>query len=287
MAQTELLGKIDSSWAKHEVLVGAELGTLVFNQSQLRCDNGRPGRVNGGYSNPKRYCVNQINVNAPQYGNYPKEMGLFTDTHEVQDYASLNLQDQMFFNDHWSVLLGGRVDRIKQSLDNYVGGIYSSKTFNEVSPRFGLNYKFNDHLSFYSNYGRSFALNTGTDVSGNVFAPEKGEGYEIGTKFQPNDISLLSAALFHMNKRNALTIDPNDPSYQYAVGEARSQGMELTAQTQLWSKLNVLANYTYTDAIITKDTNIAKGTRLNSIPKHNANLSLDYLLVDDGQRKVV
>ncbi|MCG2921542.1 TonB-dependent receptor, partial [Escherichia coli] len=113
--------------------------------------------------------------------------------------------------------------------------------------------------------------NTGTDVSGNVFAPEKGEGYEVGTKFQPNDKSLLSAALFHMNKRNALTIDPNDPSYQYAAGEARSQGVELTAQTQLWSKLNVLANYTYTDAIITKDTNIAKGTRLNSIPKHNAN----------------
>lgn len=285
LAQIELLGKVDSSWARHEILVGGEAGTLVFNQSQLRCDNGRAGQINGGYSNPKRYCVNQINVNHPQYGTYPKDMGLFTNTHEVQNYAALNLQDQMFFNDHWSVLVGGRLDHVKQNLDNNVNGIYSSKTFNEVSPRVGLNYKLNDHLSFYSNYGRSFALNTGTDKSGNVFAPEKGEGYEIGSKYRPTDDSLLSAAIFHMKKRNALTIDPNDTSYQYAAGEARSQGVELSFQTQLASKLNLLANYTYTDAIITQDTSIAKGTRLNSVPKHNANLSLDYTLLDDGHRK--
>lgn len=285
LAQSELLGKIDSTWARHEVLIGAEVGTLVFNQGQLRCDNGRVGKKNGGYDDLKRYCVNQINVNHPQYGTYPKDMGQFISTHEVQDYAALNLQDQMFFNDHWSVLIGGRLDHIKQSLNNRLKGSNSSEIFNEVSPRFGLNYKFNDHLSFYSNYGRSFALNTGTNANGDVFAPEKGESYEVGSKFLPNDTSLLSAALFHMKKRNALTIDPSNTSFQYAAGEARSQGVELTAQTQLWSKLNVLANYTYTDAIITKDTQIAKGTRLNSIPKHNANLSLDYLLLDNGQRK--
>lgn len=285
LAQTELLGKVDTSWARHELLVGAELGTLVFNQSQLRCDNGRAGQVNGGYSNPQRYCVNQINVNHPLYGNYPNKMGLFTHTHEVQEYAALNLQDQIFFNDQWSILAGGRLDHVKQSLDNYVQNIDSDKTFNEISPRIGLNYKVSDYLSFYSNYGRSFALNTGTDASGNVFAPEKGESYEIGSKYRATDNSLLSVAVFRMKKRNALTTDPNDPSYQYAAGEARSQGVELSLQTEIGPKLNVLANYTYTDAIITKDTNIAKGTRLNSVPRNNANLSLDYKLFEDDYRR--
>jgi iron complex outermembrane receptor protein len=88
-----------------------------------------------------------------------------------------------------------------------------------------------------------------------------------------------------MKKRNALTTDPNDPSYQYAAGEARSQGVELSFKTQIFSKLDLLANYTYTDAIITKDTNIAKGTRLNSVPRNNANLSLDYRLFDNEHRK--
>lgn len=218
LAQTELLGTVDTSWARHELLVGAELGTLVFNQSQLRCDNGRAGQVNGGYSNPQPYCLNQINVNHPQYGNYPNEMGLFTHTHEEQNYAVLNLQDQMFFNDQWSILVGGRLDHVKQSLDNYVQNIDSDKTFNEISPRIGLNYKVSDYLSFYSNYGRSFALNTGTDASGNVFAPEKGESYEIGSKYRATDNSLLSVAVFHMKKHNALTTDPNDPSVSIRCG---------------------------------------------------------------------
>ncbi|MEB3766693.1 TonB-dependent siderophore receptor [Acinetobacter sp. MD2] len=285
LAQSEMLGTIDTAWARHEVLIGTEIGRLIFNQSQLRCDSGRVGRINGGYSNSARYCVNQINVNHPQYGDYPNYMGMFTNTHEVQDTAALNMQDQMFLNDQWSILLGGRFDHVKQSLDNYVNAASSNKIFNEVSPRIGVNYKLNDTLSFYSNYGKSFALNTGTDANGQVFAPEKGESYELGSKFQPSDANLFTAALFHMKKRNALTIDPKDPSYQYAAGEARSQGIELSFQTEFASKLNVSANYTYTDAIITQDTNIAKGTRLNSIPKHNANLSLNYTMLDDGDRK--
>lgn len=284
LAQIEFLGKVDTAGIQHEILIGAEAGTLVFKQNQLRCDNGRAGRPNGGYSNPARYCLNQINSNQPHYVNYPRQLGLFSDTHEVQDYAALNLQDQMFLNDQWSVMLGGRLDHVKQKLDNYITHIESEKTFNEVSPRIGLNYKLNDTVSFYSNYGKSFALNTGTDASGNVFAPEKGESYEIGSKYLPTSNSLLTAALFHMKKHNALTLDPNDSSYQYAAGEAQSQGVELSWQTQLNDQLNLLANYTYTDATIVKDTSIAKGTRLNSVPRHNANLALDYKLLEDGQR---
>lgn len=285
LVQTEILGKADTGWARHELLVGAEIGRLVFEQIQLRCDNGRAGLMNGGYSNSKRYCVNQIKVNYPQYGNSPKEMGLFTDTHEVQDYAALNLQDQIFFDDHWSILIGGRLDHIKQNLNNEIIKTYSNKAFNEISPRLGLNYRVNDHLSFYGNTGRSFALNTGTDANGNLFAPEKGQSHEIGSKYQPTDSSLLSVAIFHLTKRNALTTDPNDPSYQYAAGEARSQGMEISFQTELGPKLDLLANYTYTDAVITKDTNIIKGTRLNSIPRNNANLSFNYKLLADDHRK--
>ncbi|WOE31864.1 MULTISPECIES: TonB-dependent siderophore receptor [unclassified Acinetobacter] len=284
LIQAELLGQMDTSWAKHEILAGIELGRLVFDQHQYRCDNGRAGQLNGGYSNPKRYCINQININHPQYGHYPKEMGLFSNTHEVQDYVALNLQDHMFFNDQWSIVFGARLDHVKQKLDNYLNNIYSHKSLNEISPRVGLNYKLNDNLSFYSNYGRSFALNTGTDINGHVFAPEKGESYEAGTKYQPADNRLLGLAVFYMKKRNALTTNPNDPSYQYAAGEATSQGVELSFQTKLAEKIDLWFNYTYTHAIITKDTYIAKGTYLNSIPRNNVNLSLNYTLLAQGAR---
>jgi iron complex outermembrane receptor protein len=46
-------------------------------------------------------------------------------------------------------------------------------------------------------------MNSGTDANGQVFAPEKGESYEIGSKYQFNDTSLLSLALFHMKTKCA------------------------------------------------------------------------------------
>lgn len=45
LVQTEILGKADTGWARHELLVGAEIGRLVFEQIQLRCDNGRAGLI--------------------------------------------------------------------------------------------------------------------------------------------------------------------------------------------------------------------------------------------------
>ncbi|MFH4347057.1 TonB-dependent siderophore receptor, partial [Acinetobacter baumannii] len=36
LAQTELLGKLDTSWARHEILLSTELGQLDYKQNQLR-----------------------------------------------------------------------------------------------------------------------------------------------------------------------------------------------------------------------------------------------------------
>ncbi|MCU4413572.1 TonB-dependent siderophore receptor [Acinetobacter sp. WU_MDCI_Axc73] len=278
LAQTELLGKIDTDWARHEILMSAEAGQFISDQYQLRCDYKYTGA---------RYCINKINVYQPVYGLYLPNMGLQTNTHEKQDYLALNLQDQLFFNDQWSILIGNRFDHVKQSLDNRKANTSSDKTFNQASPRAGINYKINNAVSVYTNYGRSFAMNSGTDANGQVFAPEKGESYEVGSKYQPTDNTLMSMALFHMKKRNVLTTDPNDPTYQHTAGEARSQGVELSLQTQIGSKVDIMANYTYTDAKITKDLDSKiQGARLNSIPLNSANLGLNYKLIDEDHRKL-
>ena len=276
LAQAELLGKLNTDWARHEILISTEAGQLTSDQYQLRCDYKYSGA---------RYCVNQINVYHPQYGVYLPNMGLQTNTREQQDYFALNLQDQMFFDDQWSLLVGTRFDQVKQSLDNYKANTSTDKTFHQASPRAGINYKWNEQLSFYTNYGRSFAMNSGTDANGQVFAPEKGESYEIGSKYQINDTSLLSLALFHMKKRNVLTTNPSDANYQYAAGEALSRGIEVDLQSQLTDQLHLMANYTYTDAQIHKDTTIAKGTPLNNIPRHSGNLALDYVLLQQAIKK--
>lgn len=269
LAQAELLGKLDSSWARHEVVVSTELGQLDYRQYQQR-------------RNHSAEHPNTIDIYQPRYGEYLPSLAPFTDTDERQRYFALNLQDQMFLNDQWSILVGTRFDRVEQNFENHLSQTQHKQTLNQASPRFGINFKASDQWSLYSNYGRSFAMNSGMDRNGENFAPEKGQSYEVGSKYQLNDHSLLSLALFKMQKQNVLTTDPIDNGFQTAAGEVSSQGIELDFNSQFTDRWSLNANYSYTDAKIEKDQDLAAGARLSNIPKHQASISSNYELLQQG-----
>ncbi|RLZ07446.1 TonB-dependent siderophore receptor [Acinetobacter sp. 2JN-4] len=269
LAQAELLGKLDSSWARHEVVVSTELGQLDYRQYQQR-------------RNHSAEHPNTIDIYQPRYGQYLPSLAPFTDTDERQRYFALNLQDQMFLNDQWSILVGTRFDRVEQNFENHLSQTQHKQTLNQASPRFGINFKASDQWSLYSNYGRSFAMNSGMDRNGENFAPEKGQSYEVGSKYQLNDRSLLSLALFKMQKQNVLTTDPMDGNFQTAAGEVSSQGIELDFNSQFTDRWSLNANYSYTVAKIEKDQDLAAGARLSNIPKHQASISSNYEFLQQG-----
>lgn len=272
LAQTELLGKLDTSWARHEILLSTELGQLDYKQNQLR--------RNHSTSSP-----NTIDIYQPEYGKYLPNLAPFTNTKEQQRYFALNVQDQIFFNDQWSVLFGNRFDQVEQDFKNHLTQTESNQTLHQNSPRFGINFKASDQWAFYTNYGRSFAMNSGMNRNGQTFAPEKGESYEVGTKYKVNDQSVLSLALFKMKKRNVLTTDPIDSNFQTAAGEVSSKGIEFDLNSQITDRWFVNANYSYTDAQIEKDQDLAKGARLSNVPKHQGAVSTNYEFLQEGSTK--
>ncbi|PGC63526.1 hypothetical protein, partial [Bacillus safensis] len=77
----------------HEILLSTELGQLDYKQNQLR-------------RNHSASMPNTIDIYQPEYGKYLPSLAPFTDTKERQRYFALNIQDQIFFNDQWSVLFG-------------------------------------------------------------------------------------------------------------------------------------------------------------------------------------
>ena len=261
--QTEVLGTIQQDWARHEVLLSTELGQMKYRQLQLR-------------RNHSSSVPNSIDIYDPIYGQYLPELPLFINTEEQQRYFALNLQDQIFLNDQWSVLFGARFDHVTQDFQNKLAGTSSKKDLQQTSPRLGLNYRLNDRWSWYANYGESFALNSGMDRNGDVFNPEKGKSYEIGGKYRITPQSLLSLALFKMDKENVLTTDPADSNYQITAGEVSSKGLELDLETQLNDQFSIRANYSYTDAQVEKDQSLAKGSRLSNVPKHSGSISSNY-----------
>ncbi|MNV26368.1 Ferrichrome-iron receptor precursor [compost metagenome] len=272
LAQTELLGKLDTSWARHEILLSTELGQLDYQQYQLR-------------RNHSSGMPNTIDIYQPEYGKYLPDLAPFTNTKERQRYFALNVQDQIFFNDQWSVLFGNRFDQVEQDFKNHLTQTESNQTLHQNSPRFGVNFKASDQWAFYTNYGRSFAMNSGMNRNGQTFAPEKGESYEVGTKYKINDQSVLSLALFKMKKQNVLTTDPIDNAFQTAAGEVSSKGIEFDLNSQINDRWLVNANYSYTDAQIEKDQDLAKGARLSNVPKHQGSISTNYEFLQEGTKK--
>src|SRR3546814_14798488 len=63
---------------------------------------------------------------------------------------------------------------------------------------------------------------TGTDVSGNGFAPETGQQYEVGAKVDviPDALS-ATLAVFNLTRQNVTTSDPVNDGESVATGEQR------------------------------------------------------------------
>ncbi|MFM6957329.1 MAG: TonB-dependent siderophore receptor, partial [Acinetobacter sp.] len=79
--------------------------------------------------------------------------------------------------------------------------------------------------------------------------------------------------------------DPIDANFQTAAGEVSSQGIEFDFNRQFNDQWSFNANYSYTDAKIEKDQDLAKGSRLSNIPQHQASMTSNYEFLQQGSTK--
>ncbi|MGF0237904.1 TonB-dependent siderophore receptor [Rhodococcus sp. IEGM1300] len=232
-----------------------------------------------------------LNLNTYNYGqpvvvnkNPLLDRGSQVDTLQKGIY----LQDQIKFDEHWILLLGGRHDWADQNTETFRDASRSSQSDEATTWRAGLVYKFDNGLAPYISYSESFFPVPGTDKSGQAFVPTEGKQYEVGIRYQPEgSATLLSAAVYELTQKNVLTQDRSDINFNVQTGEVRSRGLELEAKTEITPNLSVIASYAYIDARITQ-SNIASevGQRSEDTPYHQAALWTDYLLTELGLPKL-
>lgn len=258
--QQILRGKFDTGSIRHEVVANVEAGHYTIDQLQLRSASG---------------ASSTINIANPVYGQTILPLTRTTKfSLETQDMLGVNLQDQIFLNDQWNIVLGGRYNRLQQQIDDYRTGISAKQAFTPFTPRVAINYQPTPKWSLYSNWGKSFELNTGLDKNNQLYDPEKTQSWEIGTKYQFLPKSWFGLTYFNLDKHHLLTEGISD-SYVDS-GHVQSHGLEVELQHQLTQNLRVSANYTLTHASVIESEVDVKGARLKNIPKHMANLSADY-----------
>ena len=270
ITQLELRGLFDTGPWQHELLIGSEYENYRKNE-----------RVTTIAGSP--YAVD---IDQPVYGQ-PKPGGARsgTDFFEHVESRALNLQDKILFTDTLRGMLGARLERFEQGIDDHTRNTTNRQQHDALTQRAGLLYQLTPEIGLFANASTSFKPNNGLDAAGRSFDPEEGVGYEIGIKSELFDDRLSSTlAAFHIEKKNVLALDPGTDTSR-AMGKARSQGFDLQVAGQVTDAVRVIGAFAYIDAEVTEgDKVIPTGSRILGVAKHSGSLLGVYAFQDGRLR---
>ncbi|MCL1059468.1 TonB-dependent receptor [Shewanella gelidimarina] len=232
----DFTGNLYTGDVEHQLLIGANM--LDYYYGQLKESGTKKQTVMPGQPLPKPDL--DYNRDETLYESSYKHYGFY-------------VQDLVTINDEWQVLAGMRYDEQKKDGDG--GDSYA------VSPKFGVIYSPAENGSIYVNYSKSFTpqgiVNNDEDASNGMnLDPEYGEQYEIGTKWELFDGSLLlTGAIFDITVSNVTvqqeleTPDADGNIYMTTQeGEQRHKGFEMGAQGQVSDKWFMTGSMMYLDA---------------------------------------
>lgn len=225
-----------------------------------------------------------FDVSNPVYLN-PPAVPLFTADIPVfrQQRVGGYLQDLVSLNNYWKVLGGVRLDTVDFEFERDIGfgEVETQETFDRASPRAGIVYQpfGNEDLSTYYAYAQSFAPPGGGVYLNSDILPILGESHEAGIKSMLLDGLYFTACGFHTTRQNDAFNVQSIVLVQ--VGEVRSQGAELNLIGCLSDRWSIIANYAYTDAVLSDADPLYNGRRARNVPYNMANLWTRYDLYRD------
>ncbi|MBD2448910.1 TonB-dependent siderophore receptor [Nostoc sp. FACHB-152] len=263
--QTELVGRFKTGAIIHQPLIGVELRRTTWEYTSF--DVADPIQLD--IFNPN------YDVDLP---DIPDEQTFAYTTR--RDTLGIYLQDQITFADNLKVLIGGRFDAFQRKETGFAETT-TEESLSAFSPRVGIVYQPVQPISLYASYSQSFKPDRflgGTPDE--PFKPTRGTQYEVGIKADISEKLSATLAAYEITKTNVVTDDPNnpDPNIFIQVGEQRSRGIELDIGGEIVPGWNIIASYTYTDAITSKDNTIPVGNRIDNVPEHAASLWTTYEL---------
>ncbi|WP_417886050.1 TonB-dependent siderophore receptor [Zunongwangia sp.] len=271
--QTYVNGRFKTGKLKHKILGGVDYNTKSyvadFNQYHVM-------------DSIDTYNINNVAHQKPYFGvgkfdrsiNIKERVG--TDFLLESHLTSIYLQDRVsFLKEKLNITIAGRYTYLK---NNNYGAISEHK---KVTPRLGINYAIIDNTNLYALYDQSFIPQTGKLKKRGEIKPLTGNNIELGAKkdwFNKKWNTTLS--LYRIIKNDQVSDDPDNvggENYVLQFGQTKTQGIEFDIKGELVTGLNAIANYAFTESVITKSTTqYEKGTYLPGYAKHNINTWLNY-----------
>jgi len=258
LIQSNLLWEVATGALSHRILFGVEYGDQSSSNQ----------RRNGVLSSATFSLANPVFPSV----NFPT---LARDTVSEVETLSAYVQDQISMGERFDIVAGLRFDRF--DIDGFdllpTPDRPFARTDEKVSPRLGLIYKPQDNLSLYASYSRSFLPRSGdqflslTTTTQNL-EPERFTNTEVGVKWQARPNLIVTGALFQLDRTNATTPDPANPTQSINVGETRTRGLELSATGTITDRWQVSAGYAWQDGVLAGNDFV----RLAQVPEQQFSL---------------
>jgi len=228
-----------------------------------------------------------FNIYKPVYGISPLSNG-FDRTKSLRErgvhyynaYTGLYLQEELnFFDSKLRLTIAGRYTTLKTG-DVYSGSYKKSR----LTPRLGLSYSIDKNTAVYFVSDQSFIENYGADWQGKSFDPIVGANLEFGIKRDwMNGKWNSGISVYQITRNNVLTTDyahtnPNTGQYySRESGQQRTKGVEVDIKGQIMNGLDVIINYAFTEAKVTKDEDPkVVGNQVAGSTRHIQNAWLNY-----------
>ena len=272
--QIFLNGSVQTGQVRHRILGGINL-----NRKQYFADWNQAGLLGDStfnFLNPVYGTVLAADFPVWDRSKNIRERGV----EYGQSVRSAYIQDEVgFFRNKLRLTIAGRLTSAKD-YDAYSGTTDDSK----FTPRVGLSQTITKNTSAYLLYDQAIVPNPGANWEGKSFDPVTGDNFELGLKRDWFDSKWNSTlAAYRIVRNNVLTADLEHTNgagqfvYSRQSGQQQVNGIELDIKGEIIDNLEVILNYAYTDATITKDSDESVvGNQVAGATKHIQNTWLGY-----------
>lgn len=270
VGQMFINGEVTTGRITHKILAGLDMSNKDYFH------DWNQGAALGGAD---------FNIYAPVYGNATAPV--FDRSKNIRErgvryhnsYNGFYAHDELgFLNNNLRLTIAGRYTTLKSG-DVYNGEYKNSK----VTPRVGVSYSIDKNTAVYFMNDQSFLENYGTDWQGRAFDPITGVNIEMGIKKDwLNGKWNTAVSAYQITRNNVLTADLDHPNpsggyFNRQSGEQKTKGIEVDIKGQVFKGLDVIVNYAFTEAKVTKDSRKENiGVQVPGSSRHVQNTWLNY-----------
>ncbi|WP_136681115.1 TonB-dependent siderophore receptor [Neptunomonas sp. XY-337] len=260
----------DPAYAATHIADSPRLFTVFGTEPRLSWQTGEHQITVGAryISETVDFDVNREALASSTYANV-RDWHFETDAYALYASDTISLLDERLH-----ITPGLRYENVSTDYIDNKSGNKENNDVDEWLPGLTVGYQADDRLFVFANAQRSLVpVQTAQVTKSGEVANETAWNYEVGARFDTSDTLSTQVTLFRIDHTDLIQYDK--PSNTYLnLGDALSQGIEITTDWQANEQLQLELGYSYLDT--EQKSGAHRGNELPNAPRHRISAQANY-----------